>query len=89
MASQSTSQAADGEGLTEGSALGCNLVTSKNCGNWEICHPTLLAHPLTVSRVVSRIRQSVDAPVPDNMGYFLHKRSYEKFLEILSTLRPI
>ena len=25
--------------LFEGAVMGCNLVASKNCGNWEVCHP--------------------------------------------------
>jgi len=28
--------------LFEGSVMGCNLVASRNCGNWKICHTELL-----------------------------------------------
>ena len=42
--------------LFEADALGCNVVASKNCGNWALCAPELLVERRTVSGFVAAAR---------------------------------
>jgi glycosyltransferase involved in cell wall biosynthesis len=70
--------------LFEGSALGCNLVSSKNSGNWMICNENLLVNPLTEDRALAAIRKSLRAEALDNIEYFLGKDSYNSFVDVLS-----
>lgn len=68
--------------LFEASVMGCNIIASKNCGNWKICHNNLLADPFNLDSVLDRIRLSVEQKYEDNMGYFLRENSYQKLKNI-------
>lgn len=70
--------------LFEGSALGCNLVASKNSGNWMVCNESLLVDPFTDERAAAVIRKSLRTKLPDNIDHFLAKNSYESFVNVLS-----
>ena len=70
--------------LFEGSALGCNLVASKNSGNWVVCNESLLVDPLTDDGAEAAVRKSLGAKFPDNIEHFLAKHSYEGFVDVLS-----
>ena len=69
--------------LYEASLMGCNIVTSRNAGNWRICNPELLCEKQSAREYGSRIRQSLIRPYPDNIDYFLSSGSYAELLEIL------
>lgn len=69
--------------LFEASALGCNIIASKNCGNWRICHPTLLAEPLSLETMLEKIWLSLEQKFQDNMDYFHSTRSYSNLLDVL------
>ena len=69
--------------LYEASALGCNIIASKNCGNWKICHSSLLTDPFTVETVVQNIRLSLEKKLPDNMEYFFQTNSYANLVHVL------
>ena len=51
--------------LFEGSVMGCNLVASANCGNADICSPSLLIDPFTPAVFVDRVRAALRAPISD------------------------
>lgn len=72
--------------LFEAAAMGCNIVASKNCGNWMICHEELLVQPFHPSGFANAIRLSLSKKLPDNMKYFLDRQSYRKFCEIVALL---
>ena len=72
--------------LFEGSAMDCNLVASKNCGNWEICNETLLVDPYLPNNFADKIRLAKDERFPDHMDEFLQKRSYQNLMETISVL---
>ena len=72
--------------LFEGSAMDCNLVTSKNCGNWEICNEALLVDPFSVDNFAQKIRRSVDQKYPDHMHRFLGKKCYQNLMETILAL---
>lgn len=55
--------------LFEAAAMGCNVVATPNCGNWQLCHATLLAP--TDGGLAARVRAAVAAPRPDNRHHFL------------------
>lgn len=65
--------------LFEASALGCNVVTTPNCGNWPLCHEQLLAP--TAAQLPERLRRAVAAPLPDRRAHFLGH--YAELVEVL------
>ena len=82
IASPSLFDAAPGV-LFEGSALGCNLVASKNCGNWPLCNESLVAHPFSRQVFLDKIRLSLTARHQDNIDAFLQSGSYSDLLETI------
>jgi hypothetical protein len=72
--------------LFEGSAMDCNLVASKNCGNWEICNNALLVDPFLVENFATKIRLGKDRRYPDQMEQFLQRKSYQNLMETISVL---
>jgi hypothetical protein len=69
--------------LFEGSALGCNLVASKNCGNWQLCNESLVADPFSREVFLDKIRLSLTDRYPDHIDYFLQSGSYSDLLETI------
>jgi glycosyltransferase involved in cell wall biosynthesis len=69
--------------LFEASAMGSNIVTSKNCGNWKICNPELLVDPFSLRGFVEKARLSTARKLADNMDYFLEAGSYADLLDTL------
>jgi glycosyltransferase involved in cell wall biosynthesis len=72
--------------LFQASAMGCNIVASKNCGNWAICHDELLVDPVSEDGFVAAAARAVQAKRCDNMDALLGKRGYARLLEILDVL---
>jgi hypothetical protein len=72
--------------LFEGSVLGCNLVASRNCGNWELCHPELLAEPFGLERLVECTRKAIARKYPDRLDRFLTPSSYQGLIRTLAAL---
>ena len=72
--------------LFEASGMGCNLVASRNCGNWEICHPDLLVDPHTEDQFLQRIRLSRRRVFPDRQQEFRRRDGWNELLEVLSVL---
>jgi glycosyltransferase involved in cell wall biosynthesis len=70
--------------LFEGSVMGCNVVASKNCGNWEICNERLLVSDYTADAFASAIRGARDARLADNLELFLETSSYDALKRILA-----
>jgi len=69
--------------LFEASAMGSNIVTSKNCGNWRICNPELLVDPFSLRGFVEKARLSITRKLADNMDYFLEAGSYADLVDTL------
>jgi glycosyltransferase involved in cell wall biosynthesis len=69
--------------LFEAAAMGCNLVASKNAGNWRICHPELLVDPPSSRTYASRIKLSVRQPFENGLETFLERSAYAELMEIL------
>lgn len=70
--------------LFEASAMKCNVIASPNCGNWQLCHEMLLVDTFTPESFVQKISLSLTKKFPDNIGWFLEKKSYQNLLETLS-----
>lgn len=70
--------------LFEASALGCNIVASKNCGNWEICNEELLVNNYNLNEFLQKAKISLTKKYIDNISYFLEKKSYKNLIDILS-----
>jgi glycosyltransferase involved in cell wall biosynthesis len=69
--------------LFEASAMGCNVVASKNCGNWALCHEALLVDPYTAAAFAERVRLARSIKLPDRMDGFLQSRSYRELTRVL------
>ena len=72
--------------LFEASAMGCNVVASRNCGNWEICHPDLLADPCTSDAFAACLTRARATKHADHLDRFLERRSYRELVKILTAL---
>jgi glycosyltransferase involved in cell wall biosynthesis len=68
--------------LFEAAAMGCNIVASKNCGNWMICNEQLLAEPFSPKNFVNAIRLSLFKKFDDSMTFFLETNSYGRLVEM-------
>jgi len=69
--------------LFEASAMDCNVVASKNCGNWFLCHDALLVDPFSVDTFVEKITLAQSRKFPDNMDCFFRFESYKKLIGML------
>lgn len=69
--------------LFEAVMLGCNVVASKNCGNWQLCHPALLAPLLRVKEFSERIQRARAREYPQNLEMFLQPSARQTLIEIL------
>lgn len=76
--------------LYEASVMGCNLVASRNCGNWEICHSDLLADPCISETFVACLARARARKHADHLHRFLERRSYDELMKVLAALsRPL
>ena len=64
-------------------ALECNLVASKNCGNWSLCNQELIVHPFSCQLFLDKIRLSLTDRFQDNIDYFLQSGSYSDLMETI------
>ncbi|MEO8605854.1 MAG: glycosyltransferase [bacterium] len=55
--------------LFEASAMGANVVASRNSGNWQLCNDALLAD--SPEAFATCIERALIAPLPDNRAQFL------------------
>lgn len=75
--------------LFEASVLGSNVVASRNCGNWELCNPELLADPFGLNGFVESIARAVERKYDDNLERFLSLRSFDDLMTTLDAFgRP-
>ena len=70
--------------LYEASAMKCNIIASKNCGNWKICNDQLLVEPFYLYNYLEKIDLSLTRKFDDNINYFLDVNAYQKLIEIIS-----
>jgi glycosyltransferase involved in cell wall biosynthesis len=69
--------------LFEAAAMGCNLVASKNAGNWRICNPELLVDPPSNRGYARQIELSLSHPFENGLQTFLEPSAYAELMEIL------
>ena len=69
--------------LFEAAAMGCNVVASRNCGNWELCPADLLAEPAGAAAFVQCIRRGMARPYESGLERFLGQGSYAELLRTL------
>ena len=72
--------------LFEGAVMGCNLVASKNCGNWEVCHPDLLADPFDEVGMAQRIHLATARKYDDNLDRFTTQGAYRELNAIIQAI---
>jgi hypothetical protein len=75
--------------LSEGIAMGCNIVASRNCGNWELCNPNLLVEDFTPQGFTEKIKTSLDSKLPDNSVDFGTNADILDLLDLLKLIREI
>lgn len=70
--------------LFEASIMGCNVVASKNCGNWELCNPLLLVEPYCLENYIKKINLSLSERFQDNIEYFLQDDPVTQITELIN-----
>ncbi len=70
--------------LFEASAMACNVVASKNCGNWALCNDDLLVEPVSVPDFQKAVRLATSRKFHDNIDFFNGKESYDDLKDLLS-----
>lgn len=70
--------------LFEASAMHCNVVASRNCGNWQLCNSELLVDPVSVQGFNSKVRLASTRKFDDNISFFKGKESYEDLKDLVS-----
>ncbi len=70
--------------LFEASALGANIVASKNCGNWQICNSNLLVENYNAEEFIRKAKLCLNKKYKDNIEYFFNTKSYKSLIDILS-----
>lgn len=68
--------------LFEASAMGCNVIASENCGNWQLCNERLLADSCSPRAFLEKIGLSVNGAYSDNRDRF--RGGYKDLVETLS-----
>jgi len=69
--------------LFEASVMGCNVVASKNCGNWELCNERLLVNEYTADAFADAIGLARTTKFADHMELFLERSSYRALKDVL------
>ena len=72
--------------LFEASAMGCNIIASKNCGNWRICNEDLLVDKYSLGDYIEKINLSFTRKYDDNIDYFLDIDSYENLVDTIAVM---
>jgi len=70
--------------LWEASVMGCNVVASRACGNWMLCHNDLLAESNKPDDFVEKIRRALPAKLDDDMQFFIDAASYRDLVETIT-----
>ncbi len=69
--------------LFEASAMGCNIIASRNCGNWQICNEKLLVGPFNLNNFLEKISLSLSKKYEDHIGYFMKTDSYQNLIDTI------
>ncbi len=72
--------------LFEGSAMGCNIIASRNCGNWILCNEELLVDHFNLINFLDKISLSLRKKYSDNVSYFLNTNSYNNLIDTILLL---
>ena len=66
--------------------MGCNVVASRNCGNWRLCADHLIPERCAPAPFLDAIEIAVSAPVPDHRALF--RGGYRELVDMLAALSP-
>jgi glycosyltransferase involved in cell wall biosynthesis len=68
--------------MFEASAMGCNVIASPNCGNWQLCNEQLVAARCSADEFVAKIERSLAAAYEGNRRRF--RGGYPDLVETLT-----
>ena len=72
--------------LFEAAVMGCNVVASRNCGNWKLCHPDLLVERYGRREFAANCRKATERKYEDRLSDFLAQGSYLDLLDSVAVL---
>jgi len=72
--------------LFEGAVMGCNLVASKNCGNWDVCHPDLVVEPFDEPVMAERLHLAAHRRYDDRLDRFRARGAYRELMAIIGAI---
>ena len=71
--------------LFEAAAMGCNVVASRNCGNFEVC-PEAFVCDLSAASFAETIAAALHAPLPSRLAPFY---AYDPVTELLAIAQAL
>jgi glycosyltransferase involved in cell wall biosynthesis len=75
--------------LSEGAVMGCNIVASRNCGNWRLCNPNLLVEDFTPRGFIDKIKTSLTGKLPDGLAEIEAATDITELFELLKLAATI
>lgn len=72
--------------LFEASAMGCQVIASKRCGNWGICNPSLVIDHPDAEEFMQKIGLALDHPLPGRYDESMEEASYADFVRTVSRI---
>ena len=69
--------------LYEAASMGCNLVSSRDCGNFELCADELLSRPDDAADFGEKLALAVRAPLPGRLDTRARAGSYADLVDTL------
>ncbi|MFC2054354.1 hypothetical protein ACFLV7_08690 [Chloroflexota bacterium] len=75
--------------LFEGAVMGCNIVASRNCGNWRLCNPNLVVEDFTPQHFIEKIKTSLTDKLPDGLAEIEAATDIAELLELLKLAASI
>jgi len=70
----------------EAAAMGCNLVTSIGCGNWQFANADLIATPGDLDSFIEKIQLALARPLACNLDGLAASSPYELLVEMAAVL---
>ena len=75
--------------LYEALSMGCNVVASRNCGNWEACDPDLVVERYDIDGFTDKVRLALEHPRAGRLGSLLEDCPPDRVVgDLLHARRP-
>jgi len=66
--------------------MGCNVIATRHCGNWELCPPELLVSGTALDDWVRALERGCSQPYPSRIEGFCKVDPAQEFVELAAAL---